>query len=105
MYVMTESVKSSNSKKIRLLALGLVFSVLSHLVLRLPHFWEERASLRGFFLHLFDLDLSVCDPFQSFLFLLVSGIGCGLYLWNSLTFLLSFLIYTDALPEIESYFL
>ena len=52
--------------------LFLCFSVL--LALRLPRFVEERANL-NVFLRLFDLCLF---GFVSFLFLLVSGKGCGL---------------------------
>ena len=47
--------------------------------------WEERANLSEF-LRLFDLGLF---GFVCFLFLLVSGKGCGLGLWHSLDFSLT----------------
>ena len=58
--------------------LFLCFSVLS--ALRLP-----RLEKRVFFVRLLDLCLF---GFVGFLFLLVSGKGCGLWLWHSLNFLL-----------------
>ena len=53
---------------------------------------EERGNLSAFptFVRLFDLCLF---GFVGFLFLLVSGNGCGLWLWHSLAFLLPFFIY------------
>ena len=60
--------------------LFLCFSVL--LVLRLP-----RLGKRELFVRLFDLCLF---GFVGFLFLLGSGKGCGLWLWHSLDFSLTF---------------
>ena len=50
---------------------------------------EERANL-GAFVRLFDLCLF---GFVGFLFLLGSGRGCGLWLWHSLGFSLTFFLY------------
>ena len=50
---------------------------------------EERANLSAF-LRLFDLCLF---RFVGFLFLLVSGKGCGFWLWHSLDFSLTFFCY------------
>ena len=65
--------------------LFLCFSVL--LALQLPRLGKEKLIL-VFFVRLFDLGL-FC--FVCFLFLLVSGKGCGLCLWHSLDFSLTFL--------------
>ena len=62
--------------------LFLCFSVL--LVLRLPRF-GKRELIFVLFVRLFDLCL-----FVGFLFLLGSGTGCGLWLWHSLYFSLTF---------------
>ena len=62
----------------------LCFSVL--LALRLPHL-EKRELILVLFVRLFDLCLF---GFVGFLFLLVSGKGCGLWLWHSLDFSLTF---------------
>ena len=60
------------------------FSVL--LALRLPRL-EKRELILVIFVRLFD----VCSfVFLGFLFLLVSGKGCGLWLWHSLDFSLTF---------------
>ena len=64
----------------------LVFSVL--LALRLPRF-GKRELILVLFVRLFDLCLF---GFVDFLFLLVSGKGCGLWLWHSLDFFLSFFL-------------
>ena len=61
-----------------------VFSVL--LVLRLPRL-GKRELILVLFVRLFDLCLF---GFVGFLFLLVSGKGCGLLLWHSLDFFLTF---------------
>ena len=61
------------------------FSVL--LALRLPRLWKRELFL-GLFVCLFDLRLF---GFVCFLFLLVSGKGCGLWLWHSLDFSFTFL--------------
>ena len=62
-----------------------VFSVL--LALRLPHL-GKRELILVLFIRLFDLRFF---GFVCFLFLLVSGKGCGLWLWHSLDFSLTFL--------------
>ena len=64
--------------------LFLCFSVL--LVLRLPRL-GKRELILVLFVRLFDLHLF---GFVGFLFLLVSGKGCGLWLWHSLDFSLTF---------------
>ena len=64
--------------------LFLCFSVL--LALRLPRFWTGELIL-VIFVRLFD---SCLFGFVGFLFLLVSGKGCGLWLWHSLDFSLTF---------------
>ena len=64
--------------------LFLCFSVL--LVLRLPRL-GKRELILVLFVRLFDLCLF---GFVGFLFLLGSGKGCGLWLWHSLDFSLSF---------------
>ena len=64
--------------------LFLCFSVL--LVLRLPRLWK-RELIVVLFVRLFGLCLF---GFVGFLFLLVSGKGCGLCLWHSLDFSLTF---------------
>ena len=64
--------------------LFLCFSVL--LVLRLPRL-EKRELILVLFVRFFDLRLF---GFVGFLFLLVSGKGCGLWLWHSLDFSLTF---------------
>ena len=66
--------------------LFLCFSVL--LVLRLPRL-GKRELILVLFVRLFGLCLF---GFVSFLFLLGSGKGCGLWLWHSLDFSLSFLL-------------
>ena len=63
--------------------LFLCFSVL--LALRLPRF-GKRELILVLFVHLFDLRLF---GFVGFLFLLVSGKGCGLWLWHFLDFSLT----------------
>ena len=65
--------------------LFLCFSVL--LALRLPRL-GKRELILVLFVRLFDLRLF---GFVCFLFLLVSGKGCGLWLWHSLDFSLTFL--------------
>ena len=65
--------------------LYLCFSVL--LALRLPRL-GKRELILVFFVRLFDLCLF---EFVGFPFHLVTGKGCGLWLWHSLDFLLSFL--------------
>ena len=65
----------------------LCFSVL--LVLRLPRL-GNRELILVFFVRLFDLCLF---GFVGFLFLLVSGKGCGLWLWHSLDFSLTFFFF------------
>ena len=65
----------------------LVFSVL--LVLRLPRL-GKRELILVLFVRLFDLCLF---GFVGFLFLLGSGKGCGLWLWHSLDFSLTFFVY------------
>ena len=68
--------------------LFLCFSVL--LALRLPRL-GKRELILVLFVHLFDLCLF---GFVGLLFLLVSGKGCGLWLWHSLDFSLTlFLLY------------
>ena len=57
------------------------------LALRLPHL-GKRELILVLFVRLFDLCLF---RFVGFLFLLVSGKGCGLWLWHSLDFSLTFL--------------
>ena len=64
----------------------LCFSVL--LALRLPRL-GRRELILVLFVRLFDLCLF---GFVGFLFLLVSGKGCGLWLWHSLDFSLTFFI-------------
>ena len=64
--------------------LFLCFSVL--IALQLPHLGKRELILE-LFLHLFDLFLF---GFVCFLILLVSGKGCGLWLWHSLDFSLTF---------------
>ena len=64
--------------------LFLCFSV--QLALRLPRL-VERELILVLFVRLFDLCLF---GFVGFLFLLVSGKGCGLWLWQSLDFSLTF---------------
>ena len=64
--------------------LFLCFSVL--LALRLPRL-GKRELILVFFVRLFDLCLF---GFVGFLFLLISGKGCGLWLWHSLDFSLTF---------------
>ena len=64
--------------------LFLCFSVL--LALRLPRL-GKRELILVLFVRLFDLCLF---GFVGFLFLLVSGKGCGLWLWHSLNFSLTF---------------
>ena len=66
--------------------LFLCFSVL--LALRLPRL-GKRELILAFFVRLFDLCLF---GFVGFLFLLVSGKGCGLWLWHSLDFSLTFFL-------------
>ena len=61
-----------------------VFSAL--LVLRLPRL-GKRELILVLFIRLFDLCLF---EFVGFLFLLASGKGCGLRLWHSLDFSLTF---------------
>ena len=56
------------------------------LALRLPRL-GKRELILVLFVHLFDLRLF---GFVCFLFLLVSGKGCGLQLWHSLDFYLTF---------------
>ena len=65
--------------------LFLCFSVL--LALRLPRL-GKRELILALFVRLFDLRLF---GFVCFLFLLESGKGCGLWLWHSLDFSLTFL--------------
>ena len=71
--------------------LFLCFSVL--LVLRLPHLGKIELIL-VLFVRLIDLSLF---GFVGFLFLLMSGKGCGLWLWHSLDFSLSFFFYSTRL--------
>ena len=66
--------------------LFLCFSVL--IALWLPHL-GKRELILVLFIHLFDLRLF---GFVYFLFLLVSGKGCGLWLWQSLDFSLNFFL-------------
>ena len=66
------------------------FSVL--LVLRL-HRLGKREIILVLFVRLFDLCLF---GFVVFLFLLVSGKGCGLWLWHSLDFSLTFFLYNKS---------
>ena len=66
--------------------LFLCFSVL--LALRLPRL-GKRELILVLFVHLFDLRLF---GFVRFLFLLLSGKGCGLLLWYSLDFPLTFFL-------------
>ena len=72
--------------------LFLCFSVL--LALRLPGL-GKRELIIVLFVRLFDLCLF---GFVGFLFLLVSGKGCGLWLWHSLDFSLTF-FYQDGLKD------
>ena len=69
--------------------LFLCFSVL--LVLRLPRL-RKRELILVLFVRLFDLCLF---GFVGFLFLLMSGKGCGLWLWHSLDFSLTLFYSTD----------
>ena len=69
--------------------LFLCFSVL--LALRLPRL-GKRELILVLFVRLFDLCLF---GFVGFHFLLVSGKGCGLWLWHSLDFSLNFFYSTD----------
>ena len=69
--------------------LFLCFSALS--ALRLPRL-EKRELILVLFVRLFDLRLF---GFACFLFLLVSGKSCGLWLWHSLDFSLIFFIGTQ----------
>ena len=64
--------------------LFLCFSVLS--VLRLPHLGGDRANINAFRTFVRFVLVWICR----FLFLLVSGKGCGLWLWHSLDFSLTF---------------
>ena len=66
--------------------LFLCYSVL--LVLRLPRLWT-REKVLVLFIRFFDLRLF---GFVCFLFLLVSRKGCGLWLWHSLDFSLTFFV-------------
>ena len=77
--------------------LFLCFSVL--LVLRLPRL-GKRELILVLFIRLFDLCLF---GFVGFLFLLGSGKDCGLWLWHSLDFSLTFFVIV-ALPGRFSYF-
>ena len=76
--------------------LFLCFSVL--LVLRLPRF-GKRELILVLFIRLSGLCLFW---FVGYLFLLGSGKGCGLWLWHSLDFSLTFFVIV-ALPELFSY--
>ena len=69
-----------------------VFSVL--LALRLTRL-QKRQLILVLFARLFDLPLF---DFICFLFLLVSGKGCALWLWNSLDFSLTFFWLVDQKP-------
>ena len=69
----------------------LIFSVL--LALRLPRL-GKRELIFVLFVRLFDLRWF---GFVYFLFLLVSGKGCGLWLWHSLDFSLTFLVTVSVL--------
>ena len=69
--------------------LFLCFLVL--LVLRLPRL-GKRELILVLFIRLFDLGLF---GFVGFLFLLGSGKDCGLGLWHSLDFSLTFFLYSD----------
>ena len=75
--------------------LFLCFSVL--LALRLPRL-GKRELILVLFVRLFDLCLF------GFLFLLVSGKGCGLWLWHSLDFYLTFFILSLALCFVVAFF-
>ena len=77
--------------------LFLCFSVL--LALRLPRLGKRELFL-VLFVRLFDLCLF---GFVGFLFLLVSGKGCGLWLWHSLDFSLTFFFYTLFVCNIRQY--
>ena len=61
----------------------------SAMSLQLPR-WGERELILVFFVRLFDLCLF---DFVGFLFLLVSGKGCSLWLWRSLDFTLTFFLF------------
>ena len=74
--------------------LFLCFSVL--LELRLPRL-GKRELIIALFVRLFDLRLF---GFDCFLFLLVSGKGCGLKLWYSLDFSLTFFYTTESILSI-----
>ena len=71
----------------RVLFCSCVFSVL--LVLRLPRF-GKRELILVLFVRLFGLCMF---RFVGFLFLLGSGKGCGLWLWHSLDFSLTFFLH------------
>ena len=75
--------------------LFLCFSVL--LALHLPH-WGKRELILVLFVCLMDLCLF---GFVGFLFLLMSGKGCGLWLWHSLNFSLTF-FHERMLPTLAS---
>ena len=75
--------------------LFLCFSVL--LVLLLPRL-GKRELILVLFVRLFDLCLF---GFVGFLFLLGSGRGCGLWLWHSLGFSLTFLVTTPILGPLR----
>ena len=66
---------------------------LVHIVLRLPRFGKRELILVRF-VRLFDLCLF---GFVGFLFLLGSGKGCGLWLWHSLDFSLTFFLFYEAI--------
>ena len=70
------------------------YSVL--LALRLPRL-GKRELILVLFVRFFDLCLF---GFVGFLFLLVSGKGCGLLLWHSLDFSLTFFCYALALAHL-----
>ena len=76
--------------------LFLCFSVL--LVLRLPRL-GKRELILVLFVRLFDLCMF---GFVGFLFLLGSGKGCGLWLWHSLDFSLTFFVYILAKSDRKS---
>ena len=73
------------------------FSVL--IVLRLPRL-GKRELILVLFVRLFDLCLF---RFVGFLFLLGSGKGFGLWLWHSLDFSLTFLLYTSGIYGGQNY--
>ena len=78
--------------------LFLCFSVL--LVLRLPRL-GKRELILVLFVRLIDLCLF---GFVGFLFLLVSGKGCGLWLWHSLDFSLTFFFLLKFREEIRCFY-